>query len=343
MSRFYDALKAAGRSRPTEIPPESDWRVSTTGDGDVPTWNGTAGTEPESSALAREGTPESLHEDLLQLAAVSRHRAMLQNADLSAKAKTPEQDQAGTAEPSDALPKRETLTPPAGTLRPKSEIAFDPRARLIPHAVDSVVVEHYRRLRTKILQQHTTKPFRSLVVASPCPQEGKTVTVLNLGLSFAMLADFKVLVVDGDLRRGTIGKWLGANEYPGLSNLLEGTVQLDEVVLKGADIPMHVMTRGNSRVPPAELLHSPQLVAQFRRMTEHFDLVLVDSSPVTLITDAQLLAGSCDAVLLIARAFSTRRKSLEQAMHDLSAFRVIGTVLNGATQAQPFPRHRRYY
>ena len=68
--------------------------------------------------------------------------------------------------------------------RLKIQITFDPKARLITNAADSVVAEHYRRLRTKILQQQATKPFRSLLVVSPSPQEGKTVTVLNLGAEF---------------------------------------------------------------------------------------------------------------------------------------------------------------
>ena len=83
--------------------------------------------------------------------------------------------------------------------------------------------------------------------------------------------------------------------------------------------------------------------SQFRRISEQFDLVLVDSAPVNLIADAQLLAGCCDAVLLVARAFSTTRKSLEQAVQDLSPFRIIGTVLNGGPRTQVYRRYKGYY
>jgi capsular exopolysaccharide synthesis family protein len=225
----------------------------------------------------------------------------------------------------------------------KPQIRFDPNARLITQAADAAVVEHYRRLRTKILQQHAAKPFKSLLVASANPEEGKTLTVLNLGLSFAMLPDFKVLIVDGDLRRGTIGKFLGADEHPGLNDLMEGTVKLSDVVLRCPDLPVHFVVRGNSKVPPAELLNSPHVTGLFQHMTEEFDLVLVDSPPVNLITDAQLLAGKCDAVLLIARAFSTTRSALEQAARELNAFRIIGTVLNGGTRPNLYRRYSGYY
>ena len=71
------------------------------------------------------------------------------------------------------------------------------------------MVERYRMLRTKILQEREKKFFRSLVVTSASPQEGKTVTVLNLALSFAALPSFRVLVIDGDMRKGSLGDWLG--------------------------------------------------------------------------------------------------------------------------------------
>jgi capsular exopolysaccharide synthesis family protein len=226
----------------------------------------------------------------------------------------------------------------------KKLITFDPTARLITQAADTAVVEHYRRLRTKLLQQHSEKPFKSLLIASPNPQEGKTVTALNLALSFTMLADFKVLIVDGDLRRGTIGKLLGVDNHPGLSNMMEGTATLDDVVLQCRDVPLSFVLRGNSQLPAAELLHSTAPLRDvFHSMTEAYDLVVVDSSPVNLITDAQLLAENCDAVLVVARAFSTTRKSLEQTVQELSAFRIIGTVLNGGTKAQLYRRYNGYY
>ena len=201
-------------------------------------------------------------------------------------------------------------------------------ARIIPNALDPAVVEHYRRLRTKIMQQQSERSFRSVIVTGASPQEGKSVTTLNLALSFAMLASYKVLVVDGDLRRGTLGAWLGLDScHMGLSNLIDGSAAFDDVLLRSNDIPMQFIVRGTAEVPE---LQSCQLDKHFRKMTERFDLVLVDSPPVNLIADVQMLAASCDAVLLVARAFYTTRKLFEKAAQDLLPFRVIGTVLNGA-------------
>jgi protein-tyrosine kinase len=225
-----------------------------------------------------------------------------------------------------------------GPLGILARVQIDKKTPLLSRAVDSAVLEHYRRLRTKIIQQQAVKPFRSLVVTSPNPQEGKTITTMNLGFIFAMLPSFRVLVVDGDLRRGSFTKCLGLDNQPGFSNLIDGSAKLQDVIFKSDDFPMNFMLRGNSKSPAAELLEPAQLRVHFLRMTEQFDLVLVDSPPLNVVTDTQLLAGSCDAVLLVARAFATTCKSLEKAAADIQPFRVIGTVLNGAK-----PRRLRRY
>lgn len=219
--------------------------------------------------------------------------------------------------------------PKNGVFGRHAKVTIDQTARLIPHAVDPAVVEHYRKLRTKIMQQHAAKPFRSLVVTSPNPGEGKSVTVLNLGLSFAMLPNFRVCVVDGDLRKGSMGRWLGVSDRPGLSNLIDGSAQLEDVVLKSDESPMCFVVSGTSDAAPAELLNSDNLRGHIQQLSQHFDMVVVDSPPVNLITDTQLLAASCDAVLLVARAFSTTSKAFEKTVQDLAPFRVIGTILNG--------------
>jgi capsular exopolysaccharide synthesis family protein len=305
MSRFYDALKEASRSLSK------------------------ANGNPVGGTLASDGN-ELLNEAIARAA-------------VTPPVLTPDPGPAEMAAMLDDEFVDRGTRPQNSSFATKVHVAFDLKARLVTNAADSAVSEHYRRLRTKILQQQATKPFRSLIVVSPSPQEGKTVTVLNLGLTFAMLPSFKVLVVDGDLRRGNIGERLGVENHPGLTDLIEGSAKMEDVVLRCEDTPMHFMVRGNSKVPPAELLHSQRLGTQFRRISEQFDLVLVDSAPVNVVTDTQLLAGSCDAVLLVARAFSTTRKAMEQAVQDLSPFRIIGTVLNGGPRTQGYRRYTGYY
>jgi capsular exopolysaccharide synthesis family protein len=178
------------------------------------------------------------------------------------------------------------------------------------------------------------------VVTSASPQEGKTVTVLNLALSFAALPSFRVLVIDGDMRKGSLGDWLGIDrEQPGLSNLIEGSARLDQVLLKSEELSFHIIPRGNAQICDLQPAHFEEY---FRQLSAQYDLVLVDTPPVNVITDVQIMAASCDAILLIARAFSTTSKSLEEAVDKLQSFRLIGTVLNAGT-ARKTRKYQGYY
>jgi capsular exopolysaccharide synthesis family protein len=302
MSRVFDALQEAARLRGTNnAPVEAVWTelgISATA---VPLAGGDStpsNTVPEVEAHATSSVLE------MPLIAPERN---------------------GTTSPGTSL----TGTP--------SKILLDKAARVIPHSTDPAIVERYRMLRTKILQEREKKPFRSLIITSASPQEGKTVTVLNLALSFASLPSFRVLIIDGDMRKGTLGDWLGIDRSrPGLSNLIEGSASLEQIILKSEELGIHVMPRGNAYVTDLE---AAQLNSHFRRLTEQYDLVLVDTAPVNLITDVQIMAESCDAVLLIARAFSTNSKGLEEAVEKLQSFRIIGAVLNAGTPR----KSRRYY
>lgn len=302
MSRLYEALKGASRTREN-------------GSGNNPLWealdiNGVVVEAPATSSKSQE------------------------------QLETPLRPPNGDGE----LPSLEVAPPSIfekpeakGELGKEAKAGLDHKARLLPYAANPTLADHYRRLRTKILQQRDVQPFRSLVVTSASPQEGKTVTVMNLALSFSTLPDFKVVVVDGDLRRGTLGEWLGVSDNQvGLSNLIDKSATLEDVVLRSDQVPMHFMVRGNAQVRD---LHPSHFADHFRRLCEIYDLVLIDSPPANLLADVQILATNSDAVLLVARAFSTTRKSLEKAVQELAPFRIIGTVLNaGVTQ-----RSRRYY
>jgi len=306
MSRFYRALQEASR---TDSDLAEKAGVAEFGNG-----------KPDAETL-----PILNHVDALEAIAIAD--ALAGEAD-----STSEDDK-------QVLPAAE---PRSGSLGIPTTVLMDRAAPLIPHAVDKAVVEYYRRLRAKIMQEQERKPFCSLVVTSPAPQDGKSVTALNLALSFGMLPSYRVLLVDGDLRKGSLGKWLGIEDHPGLNNLIEGSAELEDVVLKCDDIPVYFMVRGSATTSPAELLHSSRLAPQLRKMTEHFSLVLVDSPPVNLVADAQLLAAGCDAVLLVARAFATTRKALQKAVQELSPFRVIGTVLNQGMRADLYRHYKNY-
>jgi capsular exopolysaccharide synthesis family protein len=326
MSRLYEALKEAGRRRGTSNSGNGLWDFWQKSGIEIPSAD-TDSTAPqdEQPVSPIEDAEETFHE-----VSVAEAISVAEEESAHEAVSVAEEDHVAAAVEEDK---------PTVPFDAECDARLDQNARLIPFALDSTVVEHYRLLRTKILQEQEVKPFRTLVVTSAGPQEGKTVTVLNLGLSFATLPSFRVLVVDGDMRRGTLGSWLGmGNGQPGLSNLLDGSARLEDVVFKSDQLPMHFMLRGNGKVRD---MHPSDFANHFQRLGEAFDLVLVDSPPANLLMDVQMLAANADAVLLVARAFSTSRKAFEKAIHELTPFRVVGAILNAG--APPHPRRYRGY
>ncbi len=326
MSRFYDALKEASRA------------AATAG----------SETEPPSTMSDLGEVPEPAPFLELEPAPPENPAFIVETSDTggdspSAVAPAIKDPRLAVVSPHERNGGGIHSEPAVAVPQPALHLTFDQAAKVLPNAAKSVVVEQYRRLRTKVLQEQEMKPFRSLVITSAGPQEGKTVTALNLALSLAMLPNYKVLLVDGDLRRGALAHYLGVADCAGLSDVIAGTAKLEDIILKFDDIGVHFIVRGKSTLPAAELLCSEELARQLGKMTEAYDLVIVDTPPVTLVTDTQLIASKCDAVLVVARAFTTTRKALEKAMQELSALRVIGAILNSGTRAQVYRRYTGYY
>ena len=304
MSRFYEALKQASRSLNVQQ------EITGAGNPDIaPILN-----EPEVSETA----------EIADLSPLSAGEAF-----------------SASSEPAISV----QAVAPSAPLGVATDAVLDKRARLIPNAEEPVILEHYRLLRTKIMQARAEKMFQSLLVASAIPGEGKTLTTLNLAFAFAMLPSFKVLVVDGDIRRGNLSRSFSVESLRGLSNLLDGSARLNETVRKSAHIPFWYVTCGNSRLPAPELLalETSRWPALVRKMREHFDLIVVDSPPVSLVADAQLLAAGCEAVLLVARAFHSSCEALQKVSQEFRTSRVIGTVLNGSLTEGSYRRYRNYY
>ena len=151
----------------------------------------------------------------------------------------------------DVLEQAPISAPPQnGLLGTAVSVALNKKARILPHSIEPRLEEYYRIIRTNILQEQSKRSFRSLLVASPRPRDGKTLTVLNLALTFAMVPSFKVLVVDGDLRRGNLGATLGLEDSLGFSNFVENGAKLEDVILKCDTLPMKFIMRGTAKLSP---------------------------------------------------------------------------------------------
>lgn len=193
-------------------------------------------------------------------------------------------------------------------------------------------VESFNQLYANMMLAYRETPLKTIAVTSPLPGEGKTLTSINFALTLAERG-LRVLLVDGDLRRGLVNSVFGCARTPGFAELLTDAVRPEQCLRR---VP--VGERGALIVlPSGALLHTPGLllnVDRVRRVVDslsaQFDLVIIDTPPVNLLADAALLGSAADAVLLVVRAGHTSIDTLRYAVDQLIAAHapVIGTVLN---------------
>jgi capsular exopolysaccharide synthesis family protein len=202
----------------------------------------------------------------------------------------------------------------------KPAIAFD--------ADKSAIAEAFRKLRTNLQFLAVDDPPRLIVVASSLPGEGKSTTAINLALALAE-AEHNVVLVDGDLRRPMLDKYMNVVGKAGFSSVLSGAASVSEVLQTTRFPRLSVLTSGRIPPNPSELLGSHAAQKILSELRSNFDYVIVDSSPLLAVTDASILATRADGVLVMARFGQTKRDQLAQAVRSLEnvGAPILGTIL----------------
>lgn len=173
---------------------------------------------------------------------------------------------------------------------------------------------------------------------SPSAREGKTVTVANLGVALARTGR-RVLMVCCDLRTPRLHQFFGLDNDIGFTSVLLGKVPLSAAMQEVAAQPgLVILASGPLPPKPSELLSSGRSTEVIRSLRAHADIVLVDSSPILVNTDALAVAGAVDAIVLVCAAFRTDRADASRATDILGHLRapIVGSVLNGATTEKAY-------
>jgi tyrosine-protein kinase Etk/Wzc len=193
----------------------------------------------------------------------------------------------------------------------------------------SYAAESFRTLRTNLLFSSTTRAMREVIVTSAGPSEGKSTTAANLAVAFAQQGH-RVLLVDCDLRRPHLHEVFGFPVIPGLTNALMGGMPPATVVHETTTENLSVLTGGHTPPNPAELLGGPRMRELLDTMGQRYDLLILDTSPVLIASDAAILSRHAGVTLLVVRAGATQTAALRDAIQQLAnvGTRVIGTVLN---------------
>lgn len=200
------------------------------------------------------------------------------------------------------------------------------------HDVGNPVSEAYRAFRTNITFLDLDNPPRLLVLTSPGPSEGKSTSAANLAITLAQQST-RALLIDCDLRRGIVHRVFEVTKEPGLTDILMGSATLEQATHKvdvGDGRTLDFLATGTLPPNPSELLGSRRMKELLTGLRDSYEIVILDSPPLNLVTDAAVLGAEADGVVLVARAGSTEKGALRYAQEQLEAVRapIAGVVLN---------------
>lgn len=196
-----------------------------------------------------------------------------------------------------------------------------------------VFAEAYRALRTNITFAARDHSNQVLVVTSALAGDGKTTTAANLAVTLAQQG-VRTLLVDADLRKGILHNLFSVKREPGLTQILVGQASvassLQVIPLGEEGQPLNLLTSGRLPPNPAELLGSERMRSLLEELRQQFDMIVFDTPPLTMVTDAAVLGTLADSTILVARAGTTDKRALQHAAAQLYHLRVhvSGTIVN---------------
>lgn len=220
----------------------------------------------------------------------------------------------------------------------QSKKTFDVNAanRILHDGSSFSTVETFKAIRTNVMfSMPKTENGKVIVVASAAPGEGKSTTTINLAITFAQIGA-KVVIVDCDLRKPRIHRYLELERKSGLSNVLCGYAELESVIKHNIreDWKMDVITAGETPPNPAELLESEEFGKIIDKLRKSYDYIFIDTPPVTVVTDAVVVMKHSVGVVLVVKQNYTTFDALDATVNLLrsSDVKILGSVLLGVDE-----------
>ena len=216
---------------------------------------------------------------------------------------------------------------------------------IVAHHPLSIVSESYYTIRTMLLLAAPEKPPQVILLTSALPGEGKTVTTMNLAITLARSGS-TVVVIDADLRNGCCHTLLGSHNHRGLSQVLTGSLTLEEGLQVTPVAGLSFLSRGALVPNPVDFLGSQNMRKVVQNLQERFDFVLLDSAPALVVSDAAVLAQLCDGVLLVLHGRKTTEETARRVVEHLDAVhaQILGVVLNAVDiRDSAYVDYRSYY
>jgi capsular exopolysaccharide synthesis family protein len=209
--------------------------------------------------------------------------------------------------------------------------ASDKPFALVAHTeMASISAEAFRGLRTNLLYSTPEHPPKTIMATSLSPEDGKTSLVTNLAITLAQLGSGPVLLIDADMRRPDLHEVLEIEQAPGLSTYLTGQVELDAAIKPTAVPNLFAIPAGRNPINPAELLASTRIRQMIETLGQRYAHIIFDTGPLFGVSDAMILAGQVEGVILVLRQGRASRDGAQRAIRNLVSVhgRLLGVILN---------------
>jgi succinoglycan biosynthesis transport protein ExoP len=193
--------------------------------------------------------------------------------------------------------------------------------------------ESFQRMRTNIFSANGKRSLKTLLFTSPVPRDGKSAITVNFAINLAS-ANRSVCVVDANLRYPTIHKFFNLDNKVGLSDVVENKIGLNKAIMQTEYPYLKVITSGQSVNNPVDILDSKNMREIITKLSQEFDLVLIDSPASTSVTDPAVLSSMVDGVLIVVRHGWVRQEALTRAIKHLNNVEanIIGIISNKTDQ-----------
>ncbi len=217
--------------------------------------------------------------------------------------------------------------------------------RIFAQAPGSAIAESFRSLRSQLVFNLKEQSDKVILVTSSQPKDGKSFISYNLGVALASVG-YKTVIVDGDLRRPTLHKKFDFENDKGISTYMNNNTSIEEIIKPTDNDKLFIIPAGPVLPNPSELIEKGELDSLFRHLKAEYDYIIIDSSPLGLVSDASQLIKYASHVTVVARNNFTRKSTFKTAMETLKRFSVgdFDVVFNDIDiRKSPYAGYSKYY
>lgn len=218
-----------------------------------------------------------------------------------------------------------------------------PQSRLVALTEDnSLGAEKFRVLRARIRTLRERQQVRKIVVTSAAPEEGKTLVSMNLAVSLATHSNEKVLLLEGDLRKPTLARYLRMQATRGIGEWFACDEPIGNFLYRFEGLQLWILPAGACRDNPLAVLQSPRFLETYKQLSGGFDWILIDAPPLQPMADVNFWSHQADGLLLVCREGQTPRTALKKGLEMLDTPKLLGVVMNYTRAAEGNYYHHYY-